>query len=349
MARRALAGVVASLVLIAAVATAASAWQQGTASAGDTPEFMAALQRGETALQRKQYEAALDAFTAANRLQDKTSSVALYGMGRAFHGLSAWKSEADACAEALKFVGSDQKLEALIHNQRGLAFVQLGQKPGDKAFKDAEAEFRAVLVQTETLPMAWFNLGIVLLRQNRDPEGIAALQTFVDSGLKAPEVENAKGMIENPRRAREPFAPEFGAASLEGEYITLKGLQGKVVLLDFWGTWCPPCVAATPMLVGLAKAHQKDSRFLMLSVSTDSAADVSKLRAFIEQHKMFWPEIHDPSRKIPLLYSVTNYPTYIVIDHEGIIRERLQGYGASTTFGRLDSAIKDALKSMGKK
>jgi thiol-disulfide isomerase/thioredoxin len=334
----------AAICVVGAVRVAA---RQGAPTAD--PRVTAALQRGEAALRVKQYEAALDAFTTANGLTNKTSAVALFGMGRAFHGLNAWKSEADACTDALKYVGEDKALEAKIHNQRGLAYIQLGEKPTDKAFRDAEAEFRSVLVLTDTIPVAWFNLGIALLKQSHDPEGIVALQAFVESGVKSPDVDTAKSMIENPRRARESFAPEFGMASLEGEYVSLKELQGKVVLLDFWGTWCPPCVAATPMLVNISKSRAKDPRFRMIGISSDSPADAGKLRDFILANRMTWPEIHDlPPQKIIRLYDVKSFPTYIVIDGEGIVRLRVSGYNSARTPGDLVDAISNALKALPK-
>jgi len=313
-----------------------------------SPEVTALQQQGETALARRQYEPALGAFTQANKLQNKTSALALYGMARAYQGLEAYKSAIDACAEGLKYVGPDRKLETLLHNQRGLAFVKMAQKPTDKALRDAEAEFRGVLVATETMPVTWFNLGVVLLKQGRDPEGIQALQTFIDTGVKTVDTETAKFMITAPRRARENFAPEFGATSLEGEYISLKELRGKVVLLDFWGTWCPPCIAATPMVVGLAKQFSKDPNFTIVGVSSDSAADAGKLRDFIAEKRMTWPEIHDTTGKIIPLYEVHNYPTYIVIDGEGIIREWVKGYDPSSTRALLDRAISNALKALKK-
>jgi thiol-disulfide isomerase/thioredoxin len=317
--------------------------------AAPKPEVMAALQQGEALLASRKYDEALGAFTQANKLQDKTSAPALFGMARAYHALNAWKSAADACAEGLKYVGGDKRLECLLHNQRGLSFLQLAQKPTDKAFRDAETEFRTILTATETLPTVWFNLGVTLLRQNRDPEGIEALKVFLDSGLKTPDIETAKRMIDEPRRARENFAPEFAIASMEGEYINLKEMREKVVLLDFWGTWCGPCVAATPMVQGLAKTFSKDPRFTMISISSDSPQDTAKLKDFIAANKMTCPEIHDTARKVINQYQVNSYPTYVVIDGEGIVRTRLSGYSASTTQNDLGRAIADALKALSKK
>jgi thiol-disulfide isomerase/thioredoxin len=336
--------VVTALAAVIGLTTITSA-QQTPAPAVVSPEVTAALQRGEVALSQGQYEAALDAFTFALQRQGRTSATILFGMARAFQGLAAWRSAADSATDGLKYVGSDKKLEAQLHNQRGLAFLELSAKPGDQMMRDAEAEFRTALTLTELVPDAWFNLGTFLLRQNRDPEGVAALQAFVDSGVKSPDVENAKRMIEDPRRAREVFAPEFDVTSTDGERFALKDLRGKVVLLDFWATWCGPCVRATPMLIDLKKARAKDPRFILLSITGEPASEAGKIRDFATMHKFAWPMIHDASRALSAKYRVIGIPMYLVIDGDGIIRERVVGYGAPTR-GRLDQAITRALRAM---
>jgi peroxiredoxin len=335
-----------ALAVAAAVPGAGSiSARQSSPAAGDAA-FTQALQKGEVALKARQFEPALDAFKQANALKNKSSAVALFGVARAYHGLKAYKSEADACGEALKYAGEDTRLAAQLHHQRGQAFVLLAERPTDKALKDAEAEFTAVLKLTDTMPMAAYNLGVVLMKQNRDQEGAAALKAYIDTGARTPEVDLAKMMIVEPRRAREAFAPEFGAASIDGEYVTLKELQGKVVLLDFWGTWCPPCVAATPALVEISREFAK-APFTIVGISSDKPADAGVLKDFVAQHKMTWPEIHDTARKIIPLYDVTTYPTYVVIDAEGIIRDRVQGLSDGTK-GELQTSIRKWLKAIPK-
>jgi thiol-disulfide isomerase/thioredoxin len=305
--------------------------------APDDPKFTQALQRGEAAMRVRQFEAALDAFKQANAIGKKTSAVALLGMSRAYHELAAFKTEADTCAEALKYVGDNLALATTVHLQRGNAFVALAQKPTDKALRDAEAEFRGVLISADPAPIAWYNLGVVLLKQNRDPEGTLALQTYIDGSGRPAEVALAKKMIENPRRARELFAPDFSISTMDGEYISLADYQGRVVLLDFWGTWCAPCLAATPSLVDIAKDLAKKP-FAMIGISSDKPADAEKLRDYVSQKKMAWAHVHDLSRRIIAPYDVRSYPTYVVIDAEGIVRDRFQGWSGSMA-GNLRSSI----------
>lgn len=306
------------------------------------PKFTAAMQKGDAALKARRFEEAIDAFKQANAIEKKTSAAAFYGLGRAYQGLGAFKSGAESCAEGLKHVGDDRRLQAMLLNQRGMALFSLADKNTDKEIRDAEAEFRSALVLAEAPPIAWYNLGIALLKQSRDQEGIVALQAYIDSGARAPEIDLARRMIENPRRGRETYAPDYAFASLAGDYVSSKELIGKTVVLDFWGQWCGPCRAATPDLVKLYKKY-RDGPFEMLGISSDKPADQQKWVDYIAKTKMEWPQYLDLNRQIHRTFQVNAFPTYIVIDTEGIVRTRRAGYGLGA-IDELENAIKKSIK-----
>jgi thiol-disulfide isomerase/thioredoxin len=189
------------------------------------------------------------------------------------------------------------------------------------------------------------------MKQGKDDEGKSALQTYVESGVRAPEVDEARRMIENPRRARVAYAPEFSLTTMEGEFLKLNDLQGKTVLLDFWGTWCAPCLAATPTLVNLYRTHAKlgadgkpTAAFEMIGVSSDSKQDETKLRDYVAKNNMRWPQHHDLNRQIHRQFEIAAFPTYILVDGEGIIRERFQGWNMSTSPQRIDQAIRQVMR-----
>jgi thiol-disulfide isomerase/thioredoxin len=302
-------------------------------------QFAAAMQQGDKAIALRQFEDALKAFKRASGLRDKRSAEAHFGMARAYNGLSAPKSAADACTEALKFVGGNTSLEASIRNVRGLAMFDLAEKNDDKRLKDAEADFRAVVELTDAIPIAHYNLGFALLRQGRDDDGIQALNVFLAKAPNLREAAEARRLIENPRRARVLFAPEFSISTLQGEHIALEDLRGRVVLVDFWATWCGPCVKATPGLQRLAKKFATEP-FTLLAISLDRNQEAWK--RYVAEHKMDWPQYLDNGR-VAALFKVKPIPTYILIDHEGIVRGTETGYGSNTD-GWLDSEIKKLLK-----
>jgi peroxiredoxin len=211
--------------------------------------------------------------------------------------------------------------------------------------QDAEAAFRKGLAAAGDLPILTFNLGFTLLQEGRDAEGIAELKKYAQTAPDGAKAAEAAKLIENPRRAREAYAPDFSLTTADGEYISLDDLKGKVVLLDFWGTWCGPCVASVPALRDLQKRFAKEPLFRMISVSNDS--DELKWRTFVEKNQMAWTQYLDRDRHLVRAFDVRAFPTYVLIDAEGIVRFREISSRWEST-GDLPDAIKKHLKLAGK-
>jgi thiol-disulfide isomerase/thioredoxin len=298
------------------------------------------MRNAELLIGRRAFENALQSYKKAYALKDKTSLDAALGMAMAYRGLGAYKNVFDVTTEAMKLAGDDPLLQAKVHNLRGTALVALATKPDDKKLTEAEVEFRAALQKNPELFSAQLNLGVTLLKLNRDDEGVRELKAYVERAPKGPETANTLKMIEEPRRARETYAPEFSFTSKQGEFITLEDLKGRVVVLDFWGTWCKPCLMATPSLLRLHKKYADDGVVFVGVAVRDQESDWA---AYIDKNKMDWPQFLDTNRKIVMPYLVTGYPTYIVIDADGILRARKTGYGSDTD-SWLEGEIKRALK-----
>lgn len=289
----------------------------------------AAMATGEAAYRQHKFEEAVAAFKKASELRGKTSPESHLALSRAYLAMGAFKNAIQSCDDALKFTSDNKILEATVHNQKGNALTAAAEKPGDPKLKLAEAEYRNVLALTDTMPIATFNLGVTLLKLNRDDEGIRELQAYIALGGSAPQLANARLLIAEPRRARENFAPDFSVVTLEGEFVSLADLKGKTVLLDFWGTWCAPCRAATADLVGFYKDYGKRENFVMLGVAVDEATDQG-WKDYIATNKMSWMEYNDKTHKLAAAFDIHVFPTYIVIDREGIITGVKQGWGSET-------------------
>jgi peroxiredoxin len=130
-------------------------------------------------------------------------------------------------------------------------------------------------------------------------------------------------------------APRFTAEDIQGRAIRLDAYRGKYVLVDFWATWCAPCVGELPRLQDAYRRYH-DSGLEIISVSLDeSKAAVSD---FAKIRNLPWPQIHNASSTADLVeaYAVGSIPATYLIDHEGtIIRIDLRGKSLDQTLSRL--------------
>jgi thiol-disulfide isomerase/thioredoxin len=131
-------------------------------------------------------------------------------------------------------------------------------------------------------------------------------------------------------------APETMLETLDGDHLWVSQLRGKVVVLDFWATWCGPCIAALPSMKRLAQAHgdQRDQRdrhdrpFTLISISGDSNG--ARLREFVANHELGWTQCWDGNAEAQRAYGVRSIPTYFVIDAAGRIAYVKAGWGRGT-------------------
>lgn len=112
-------------------------------------------------------------------------------------------------------------------------------------------------------------------------------------------------------------APDFTLEDLDGNQVSLGDLQGKVVFLNFWATWCPPCRAEMP---DMEELHQnfKDQDVAILSINVGEEAGV--VRDFVEQADYSWTFLLDEDRGVSFEYEIELLPTSFFLDTEGIIR-----------------------------
>lgn len=121
---------------------------------------------------------------------------------------------------------------------------------------------------------------------------------------------------------------DFTMNSLDGEQYTLSELRGQWVMLNFWATWCGPCVAEMPFLQDIANTHSEE--LILLGINYyESAEDV---RPFVTEHRLNFPILMDPSDAMMADYSVQALPQTILIDPQGRIIWRKYGPINEDTF-----------------
>ncbi len=111
-------------------------------------------------------------------------------------------------------------------------------------------------------------------------------------------------------------APDFDAVDLDGGRVTLSDLSGKLVLLNFWATWCSPCRVEMPFLQARHEAYPAD----LAIVGVDFDEPQQMVFNFAEEFGLTFEIVLDPGGLIQDLYEIRGYPTSYFLDREGVIR-----------------------------
>jgi thiol-disulfide isomerase/thioredoxin len=145
-----------------------------------------------------------------------------------------------------------------------------------------------------------------------------------------------------PRRAAERYAPAFRLETLDGDHISLADLRGKITLLDFWATWCAPCVASVPSLKKIA-AQMAGQPFTLISVSGDRNG--ARVRDFVASHAPTWPQCWDGNGTVQGQLGIRELPTFVLIDADGRILFSKAGWGRRVE-GELLAEIHRAVQAL---
>jgi len=133
----------------------------------------------------------------------------------------------------------------------------------------------------------------------------------VHTSLDSPQFSAAMAKLEADDAKRQNA--DFTLTDLQGKAWHLRDMHGKVVLLNFWATWCPPCRKEMPDLETLY-GRFKDQGFIVLAISDE---DTAKVAPFIVERKITYPVLLDPGRKVNDLYQVEGIPKSFVYDRNG--------------------------------
>ena len=135
------------------------------------------------------------------------------------------------------------------------------------------------------------------------------------------------GMMSEDEALRGEPAPEFELELLNGETFSLAAYRGQVVLIDFWATWCPPCVESLPYLQSM---HEEiGDRITLIGVSVDRASSLSRVESMVEQFGITYLVGLNDDGRIAVDYGASAIPTMVLVDQEGIVREVKTGFSAA--------------------
>jgi len=233
------------------------------------------------------------------------------------------------------------------HFNLGMALQRQGvQEKKEKCFSDSCDEFRTALELDPTLASVHFGMGVSEAYLHQDNDARAEFRKFLDQDKTNPAIdERAARYLQRVELARARMAPAFALTALDGQRITMDGLAGKVVLIDFWATWCGPCREALPHVREIARKFQGQP-LVVLSVSLDK--DEAKWKDFVAKNAMTWLQYRDGSFDGPIakLFLVDAIPATFSIDADGVLED--QHVGDADIEGKLKKMIAHAAESQSK-
>lgn len=147
------------------------------------------------------------------------------------------------------------------------------------------------------------------------------------------------------------IAPPISVDTLSGQPFDLAAQKGRVVVLDFWATWCPPCRKSLPVLEKLHQRYAADDRVIIASVNTDAGANRARaLQKWMAKRKFTFPVLLETENKaLSTTYRVQSIPTMVVVGTDGVVRHVQVGLPSPTPDGieqhvidQVDEALADA-------
>ena len=157
-------------------------------------------------------------------------------------------------------------------------------------------------------------------------------------GNKKSEVSETTKLRESPQEGF--LAPNFSLQDLSGKPVSLGDFKGKVVLLNFWASWCGPCKIEIPALKRLYQLR-KEKGFEILAVSMDRVS-VSKIASFVAGNEMSFPVLVNPQGDVGGGYWVRAIPTSFLLDKKGVIRWKVVGgkqWDSAEVLARIDQLL----------
>jgi cytochrome c biogenesis protein CcmG, thiol:disulfide interchange protein DsbE len=134
-------------------------------------------------------------------------------------------------------------------------------------------------------------------------------------------------------------APDFALADLDGQPVSLADLRGRPVIVNFWASWCAPCVEEFPLLARALDEHAADGLAIVGIVYRDRSEDA---RAFMDRMGARWPAAIDPGEVVAGSYGVFGPPESFFINRDGIVAGRQIGQLSAADLDRQLTAILDA-------
>lgn len=293
------------------------------------PKFQAAVSDGKLLADNQDYDDAIASYQEANEIAGGKDKVCL----RALIELQIKNGDLDdaiGTAHAFEAIAISRAEKSYAEASRGrVLFLQAEPQSGSQfdpsLLNSADVAFQAALAFDPKNSSALFTDGEVLVHLGQTEAARARFQACLASiKPEDPIYLRTRRFAEDPALAALPLAPAFSVTTLDGSSFNLDQMNGRVVLIDFWATWCGPCMEELPQIKQIAKDFAGQP-LVIFSVSWDE--DQQKWKRFVAKNQMTWPQYRDTGHRIGNLFEVKALPGYFTIDSDGVLTTEMLGGG----------------------
>jgi thiol-disulfide isomerase/thioredoxin len=311
----------------------------GSAAYTSDPRFVAAIAEGKKLAAGGDLNFAIDAYRKANKIAGgKCMDCLQDAVGLDIKNKDYKAAAKDAAAMVAISVNPSDK--SISERQRAQAlYLQAGDKPKPEQLQAVHNLLQAALADYPKNVSARFLDGTVLARMGQTDAARRQFETCVDQcPATDPYLVRARHFTANPALSYAKMAPAFTVTALDGSKFTLDEMGGRVVLIDFWATWCGPCNRELPHIKKIAKEFAGQP-LVIISISWDD--DAAKWKAFIAKNEMTWVQYRDADHELTKAFGIDAIPHFFTIDSSGVLTSEMLGEGSDVE-GKLKKLIAKA-------
>jgi len=336
----------ASIVLVSALPSVAQN-PDATAAGGPTdassyttnPKWVEAMREGKMFLRERKPAFAKDDFNKANKIAGGACWECMDGLYSAQFAEGDYKGAIETAGKMEALTTSPVQKSGAETKRGDAILAKAGDKPKPEQLEQAHEAFQQALTNYPKNLPALYRDGETLARMGKMDE---AKSCFTQCASLAKPTDparlRAQHFAEDPTLALKKQAPAFEVTALDGTRFNLDAMGGRVVLIDFWATWCGPCNEELPHVKKIAKEFEGEP-LVILSVSWDN--DDAKWRQFIQKNEMTWMQYRDPNHALSNAFGVQAIPHYFVIDTDGGLTTEMVGSGSNVE-GKLKKLLAKA-------
>ena len=301
--------------------------------------FISAMAEAKKLAYQHEYFFAMDSYKKANKIAGGRDINCLDEIFNIQMLIGSYKDAANT-ASALEAIATNPSDKSYAEGNRGYAlYQQAGEKGKPELLKAADESLRAAIANNPKNATAHFYEGRTLARLNELAAASEQFKACVSClSPKDPSYVRTQHFAANPALSLAKMAPPITVTALDGSHFNLDEMGGRVVLIDFWATWCGPCKEELPQMKKIAKEFTGEP-LVIISVSWDS--DETKWKDFIAKNEMTWVQYRDANHSLSNAFGINAIPHYFTIDTDGVLTAEMLG-SDSNVEGKLKKLIAKA-------